>query len=258
LGIPSLSRRGEVKYKFLEPSAGTGAIAKRIKARLSSARIDCVEIDPFNRATLKSEGFNLIGDDFMALPVTTLYDFIVANPPFQGNVYREHIMKMMRHLKAYGTLAAIAPAVGVTNGTKPSDWEFRNYIAERGYWSNIGSPFPTTPVECVSIHMDNLTPAQLKERWAPTENGYASRFHESIDIALSCDRRWSDFEAWLEESRPDDAVEKTLEKADELVTDLIQKKGYCLLWGASVKQQYVAGVLNDLELPLSLSIYALT
>jgi hypothetical protein len=52
-------------YQVLEPSAGSGNLAKAI-AQLDVSKIDCFEINSLLQKALKLQKFNLIGDDFLA------------------------------------------------------------------------------------------------------------------------------------------------------------------------------------------------
>ena len=66
----------------LEPSAGTGLIAKRVKDKWKltvryskkEADIDCIEIDPNLRHVLKGEGHRVIHDDFLTYNCYKRYD----------------------------------------------------------------------------------------------------------------------------------------------------------------------------------------
>jgi 16S rRNA G1207 methylase RsmC len=54
---------------------------------------DCIELNPENREYLTTNGFNLVGDDFMSFEGE--YDVIIANPPFSKQQDIDHINKMI-------------------------------------------------------------------------------------------------------------------------------------------------------------------
>ena len=99
----------EAGVSILEPSAGTGAIAAGVCEALGipTSRVSVVEQNDARRQALEEAGFNVIGVDFMDLPLDTLFDFIVMNPPFEGDLDAVHVAKAMKHLKPNGKLAAI-------------------------------------------------------------------------------------------------------------------------------------------------------
>lgn len=78
----------------LEPSAGKGAIAKAVMDFAQNNSVDCIEIHPLCVADLKKNGFNVIHDDFLTWEPKP-YDFVIANPPFSGLTWADHVLKMM-------------------------------------------------------------------------------------------------------------------------------------------------------------------
>ena len=100
---------------ILEPSAGRGDIVdwlrkKPIEYEISrycrqihgnDADIDCIEIDPVLRSTLKEKrGINIIHDDFLTFETAKKYDLIFMNPPF-SNADR-HLLKAIHMQEKYG------------------------------------------------------------------------------------------------------------------------------------------------------------
>lgn len=71
----------------LEPSAGKGRIAKLMGS------CDCVELNQENREHLESNGFKLVGENFLELD--NQYDVIVANPPFSKQQDIDHVNLML-------------------------------------------------------------------------------------------------------------------------------------------------------------------
>lgn len=95
---------------LLEPSAGRGALASKLKGQVT-----CVEVDPLLCEVLRAKGLNVIKGDFIkwandALAANTLYSGICMNPPFSlGRAY-EHITAAIKLLEVNGVLVALAPA----------------------------------------------------------------------------------------------------------------------------------------------------
>jgi type I restriction-modification system DNA methylase subunit len=108
---------------ILEPSAGQGAIIKAIDRELSvlqqvnekynlgvtiTNKVYAYELMPVNRVFLKKiENCELIGEDFLTEAGKTLYDKIIANPPFSKNQDIEHVLKMWECLKPGGMIVTI-------------------------------------------------------------------------------------------------------------------------------------------------------
>ncbi len=141
-GLPLLARRDEPRLRILEPSAGTGNLARRCvktigtlddwsggRARWKNEyrfdnQVDCVEIQPALAQALDAEGiyrkvYNL---DFLALSpeVTGLYDYVVMNPPFDRERDIDHVMHALKFLEPSGTLVAVMSAGTEFRGTKKS------------------------------------------------------------------------------------------------------------------------------------------
>ena len=93
--------------KVLEPSAGTGAIIDAIHRSCKDVVVDCFELMPENKEILsKKENIRILGDDFTNFDLS-LYDKIIANPPFSKNQDIRHVRRMYEHLSDGGTVAAI-------------------------------------------------------------------------------------------------------------------------------------------------------
>ncbi len=83
-----------LENSVLEPSAGNGAIAKAVLEFASGNTVDCLEINPMCRENLKKAGLNVVGEDFLTWNPKP-YDFVIANPPFSGLTWADHVLKMM-------------------------------------------------------------------------------------------------------------------------------------------------------------------
>ena len=234
----------EWELSLLEPSCGRGAIARKLRARLPNSTLDVVEIDPLNQEKLRLDGFNLIGSDFLKVCTSKRYDFIVSNPPFNGMEYIDHIEKQFNLLNPYGRIGAIAPE-GMLTGTTMRVVDFRNFVAERGHWEFIGSPFADTPTKCIALTVENLSVREMQKRWEPT-NGYESRFHETLEIMLDCDQQWNNILGYAR-NQPQEKQEQFLSNAlDARVNQFIQKGHECLVYNQRVKGQLLRSAIEAL------------
>lgn len=119
-----LTKAGEPPLRVLEPSAGTGNLARRCVDKNSTDErllrdgyqqrviVDCVEIQPGLAADLEAEGIynKVICADFMALQPDPSYDMVIMNPPFDRERDIDHVVQALRFLKPGGTLHAIMSA----------------------------------------------------------------------------------------------------------------------------------------------------
>lgn len=84
-----------INCRVLEPSAGNGAFARAIR-EFGDNTVDCIEIHPICQQRLREDGFNPIWDDFLTWPVSSAYDMVIANPPFDGVTWAHHVTKMLQ------------------------------------------------------------------------------------------------------------------------------------------------------------------
>lgn len=149
----------EPRMRILEPSAGTGNLARRCvdghkslenwsggraeHAAKYHARniVDVVELQQNLADDLKAEGIynKVYAMDFLKLdPATTgLYDLIVANPPFDRGRDIDHVMHMRRFLKPNGTLVAIMSA-GTEFRSDKKSVAFQKFIEEmKGHFFDL-------------------------------------------------------------------------------------------------------------------------
>jgi len=93
---------------ILEPSAGRGAIISAVHSINPNLQVDAIELMDENHEYLNTiKNVNLIGRDFLEMPIEKKYDVIIANPPFSKNQDIKHIEKMWSLLKDGGTLVTI-------------------------------------------------------------------------------------------------------------------------------------------------------
>ncbi|PZR92311.1 MAG: hypothetical protein DI537_14095 [Stutzerimonas stutzeri] len=138
--VPTLRLIGESQLRILEPSAGTGNLARRCIRTLGEMGahyaeraakeyrfdnlVDCVEIQPHLADDLRREGiFNRVWRaDFLTMKPeeTGLYDLVVMNPPFDRERDIDHVCHALRFLKPDGVLYAIMSAGTEFRETKKS------------------------------------------------------------------------------------------------------------------------------------------
>ena len=94
---PILANRAFGKFsgsriiRLLDPSAGRADLLLPAYQYLGGkSRIDCVEIDLDNQAILRSNGFRVVGTDFLKFKSAAIYSHILMNPPF--NVGARHVI----------------------------------------------------------------------------------------------------------------------------------------------------------------------
>lgn len=145
-----IASREAPQLRILEPSAGTGNIARRCVNRIEELDnwaggreqnqdryrfdnlVDCVEIQPHLAAALEAEGIygRVWTADFLHLSPeqTGLYDRIVMNPPFDRERDIDHVNHALQFLKPEGRLLAIMSAGTEFRETRKSI-AFREKIA---------------------------------------------------------------------------------------------------------------------------------
>lgn len=102
-------REGDAPPLVLEPSAGTGNLARR--ARAEGARVDVVEVQPHLVEELRSHGYRRVtAGDFLKVAPNPIYDAVVMNPPFDLERDVEHVHHALGFLKPDGRLVAIMSA----------------------------------------------------------------------------------------------------------------------------------------------------
>lgn len=128
-----LNYYGSQKYRFLEPSAGSGRIADMLKKFDDCTKdLTCVELNNDLCNILKDKGFNTIHSDFLNYNVdnTEKFDIIVAAPPFKGNIDLKHIMHMYEMLAENGFIISLTSPYWLTNN-EPLQVEFRSFISDK-------------------------------------------------------------------------------------------------------------------------------
>lgn len=118
--VPLRSRDNEPKARVLEPSAGTGQLAREAARR--GATVDCIDIQPHLTNSLRASGlYNSVACcDFVRMPPTPIYDAVIMNPPFDRERDIDHVSHALKYLKPGGVLVAIMSAGTEFRTTKKS------------------------------------------------------------------------------------------------------------------------------------------
>ncbi len=96
-------------HSILEPSAGKGDIAEKIKEKEKlyttnynkfSFDLDCIEVDQNLQHILKGKGFRVVYNDFLTYDTMKEYDIIIMNPPFSNGC--KHLLKALDMQKRNG------------------------------------------------------------------------------------------------------------------------------------------------------------
>lgn len=114
--------------RVLEPSAGMGHIAERI--RDAGVEPLVAEVSGDRRELLEAKGFELAGSDFMAITEGG-YDRILMNPPFSDGRDIQHVRHAYDLLKPGGRLVALMGESAFTNQNKRAT-EFREWLESVG------------------------------------------------------------------------------------------------------------------------------
>jgi protein-L-isoaspartate O-methyltransferase len=120
----------EDKQLILEPSAGDGAIADRVRDK-ATVTLHVVELLPENLTKLREKGHVITGADFMEYEPQAAYDRVLMNPPFSKRQDVIHVRRAYDLLKPGGRLVAIM-AAGITFRQDRLTRELRDLIDARG------------------------------------------------------------------------------------------------------------------------------
>lgn len=122
---------------ILEPSAGIGNIADKIKEIEPCAKITCVEISPSLAEILQLKGYNTICQDILEMIEENGFDRIIMNPPFEKAQDIDHVTHCFNtFLRKGGVLVSIMSA-GVQSRTDKKTEAFREFVDKFGYFEEV-------------------------------------------------------------------------------------------------------------------------
>lgn len=140
------SQRTEPCLDILEPSAGTGNLARLCtvmdfehwsnaehykKLYHDKHNVDCIEIQPDLCEQLSKEGIyrSVRNANFLDIPPSPVYDRVVMNPPFDGQHDIDHVIHAFKFLKPGGRLVSIMSA-GTEFRENKKAVAFREFVKE--------------------------------------------------------------------------------------------------------------------------------
>lgn len=131
-----LSHQSVRGLRVLEPSAGTGNIAKELLRQ--GATVDAIEVHPGRVSELRSvRGLSVRQANFLHLTPSPIYDLVAMNPPFSGTHWMNHVYHAFSFLKPGGVLRAVVPATAEL-GTTKRHLTFRNWLEKHdGYMQHL-------------------------------------------------------------------------------------------------------------------------
>ena len=143
--------------RVLEPSCGCGRFLDALR-KLGAETVG-VEVDPGRAAQCRSEGHNVLVENFLETLPTGDFDRVVMNPPFYGQHYAKHVRHAVGFLKPGGTLTAILPVTArydhgalddlvAAQGRHASPWQ----DLPVGAFSESGTNINTT---VLTLHAEN-------------------------------------------------------------------------------------------------------
>lgn len=120
-------------HYICEPSAGQGAIVKAIRSNCPGLKqkVAIFELMPLNKSILKSKVPGIVdyGDDFLQYDKRSVFDRIIANPPFSKNQDIDHVRQMYDCLKPGGRMVSVM-SKHWTFASNRKETQFREWIKE--------------------------------------------------------------------------------------------------------------------------------
>ena len=125
-----LDHAGDIEDKIvLEPSAGHGAIAERLRA--AGADVCCIEMNSRLRDILTLKNFELVERDFLEYEAERDIGLIIMNPPFEKLADIDHVNHALKLLPEGGKLISVmGESVFFNSNTKAEN--FRAKLDELG------------------------------------------------------------------------------------------------------------------------------
>lgn len=135
--------------RFLEPSAGKGAIAFALRGFLEHMRalegsvVHVCELQPVFARFLEGHSFPVVASDFLAYTPDHPYDAVLMNPPFavegDRHAYITHILHAWEVVRPGGVVVSVAPS-GFTFAGARREKRVRDFLAfveEEGRWDPL-------------------------------------------------------------------------------------------------------------------------
>ena len=120
----------ELGDTVLEPSAGKGDIADKVREQYPQNTLHTIEVNGRLRDVLTAKGHEIVERDFLDLE-SAEYDVIVMNPPFERMADIEHLRKAFDHLKEGGRVVSLMSESPFFRTDRKAE-EFREWLDEVG------------------------------------------------------------------------------------------------------------------------------
>jgi hypothetical protein len=146
--------------RYLEPSAGAGALADAVRTSEPHAHIECVELSAYHAKMLDAKGYTVHNQDFLTFASSVSFDRVVMNPPFvapgDSLAYITHINYAWGLLARGGRLVAVVPSGFVSRNDKRVSGLRVDVEAWGGWEGNDEGAFKQsgTGVSTVTLWMD--------------------------------------------------------------------------------------------------------
>jgi methylase of polypeptide subunit release factors len=162
-----LNKVSEDARHFLEPSAGKGDIAERIKSRFGNASIDCIEQSPELASILTTKDFPIVGVDWLEYSGVCYYDAIIMNPPFSNG--DDHLLHAWDFLHD-GEIVCLLNEETIKNPHTASRKRLAGIIEAHGNVALLGDCFSTaqrkTSVNVAMVYLKKVSGDDAIELWA--------------------------------------------------------------------------------------------
>ena len=187
---------------ILEPSAGKGDLLRLVKGQAKI--VECIELDPNLQAILREQGYNVIGDDFLAHDTYTSYDLIIMNPPFSDGA--KHLLKALDLCKHGGQVCCILNAETIRNPCDKYKEKLVDLLLEHGakieYVENgFSRSEHRTDVEVALVYvniipkeidMDVFAGMDIAQEYADTHERFNDNQLATTDVIANVLKRYND------------------------------------------------------------------
>lgn len=116
---------------ILEPSAGKGDIADKVREQYPENELHVIEVNSKLRGILQSKQHEVVGSDFLEDTIRGQYDCILMNPPFEQMADIDHIKRAFGMLNDGGRLVCLMSESPFFRNDKKAV-EFREWLDDVG------------------------------------------------------------------------------------------------------------------------------
>jgi hypothetical protein len=189
----------------LEPSCGDGGLIDMLanygKAEGRDFVIAGYDIDPLNVILCQESGLNVSQADFLKVNPEPKFDFILANPPFNGEEFIKHIKHAQKFLAEDGLMVVVVPTGWIkdNNKTEGRRWLLEQAQAAGDSCLDSGEYFPVGTFDGVSIETTFICLHSIsKSKVTLSSSWYKKKSINAFDIHFSSS---SDYYQWVTDQR---------------------------------------------------------